>query len=606
MTIKTILKFRDSHFFFSYLNSKNLLRFIAVVWIALFMVTQPWKKNQVNGDVTSYYAYLPATFIYHDIKLEKSDYKIGENTWLFWPLVTQEGKKVIKTTMGLSVLYAPFFFTGHWIAPLLNEAQNGYSLPYQFCLLLSALFYLLIGLHFLRKLLLLYFSEAVVSLSIATVYFGTNLFWYSTLDGLMSHGSIFSLLVVFIYQAVKWHHAPSLKRAIAIGLLAGLLTLIRPTMATCFLIFLFFGVYSKETFLQKLKLLQSNFKSLLLIAAFSFLVIIPQLLYWNYVTGHWLFFSYEGERFYFDHPHLLEGLFGFRKGWLLYTPVMSFAIAGLFFLRKRLPSFFLPVVVVMPLSIYVLLSWWAWWYGGGFGLRAFVDFYGLFVLSIACFYKYILEQGKRLLKYGILVLGSYLVYLNLFQTWQYYKELIHFDSMTKEAYLLGFRATYSTNEWYEALDAPGYERAKKGLPEAYSEEEIRQIKPSDKIILKGNNFKMLGFNNANDPVISSCRFNAGREETFSIIYTGSGNNIYIKAPNNKFVSADHSLAGKLIANRDAAASWETFELVWLGNNKIALKADNQKYVRVTDTEPFELIADGDSISGAAQFRLFIN
>jgi len=600
------LKLRDSRFLFSALNSRNLLRFIAVLWIVLFVVTQPWKKNQINGDVTSYYAYLPATFIYHDIKLEQSEYKIGENTWLFWPQVTKEGQKVIKTTMGLSMLYAPFFFIGHWIAPLLNEAQNGYSMPYQFCILLSALFYLLLGLHFLRKLLLLYFSDGIAALCIITVYLGTNLLWYSTLDGLMSHGYIFSLLLVFIYQVLKWHREPSLKRAIAIGLLGGLLTLIRPTMVLCYLIFLLFGVFSKETFFQKLRLLQANVKGLLLIGAFSFLVIIPQLLYWHYVTGHWLFFSYEGERFYFDRPHLLEGLFGFRKGWLLYTPIMLFAVVGLFFLRKRLASFFLPVLAVLFLSVYILLSWWAWWYGGGFGLRAFVDFYGLFVLPIACFYQYVAEQGKRLLKYGIMVAGSYLVYLNLFQTWQYYKELIHFDSMTKEAYLLGFRATYSTIEWYEALDAPDYERAKQGLPEVYSAEEIRQIRPSDKIILKGNNFKMLGFNDPANPVISSCRFNAGREETFSIIYTGSGNSIYLKGPNNKFVSADHHLGGKLIAKRDVAASWETFELILLGNNKIALKADNGKYVRVMDAEPFELIADSDSISKAAQFRIFIS
>ncbi|MCW3103487.1 MAG: hypothetical protein JWO09_1927 [Bacteroidetes bacterium] len=600
------MKLHNGRFLFSALSSKNLLRFIALLWLVLFMATQPWKKNQINGDVTSYYAYLPATFIYHDLKLEKSEYKISENTWLFWPLVTQEGKKVIKTTMGLSVLYAPFFFIGHCIAPLLNEPQNGYSTPYQFCLLLSAWFYLLTGLYFLRKLLLLYFSDGIAALSILTVYFGTNLFWYSTLEGLMSHGYIFSMLIIFIYQVVKWHRAPSLKRAIAIGFLGGLLTLIRPTMILCFLIFLLFDVYSKETFLRKVKLLQANFKSLLLIGVFSFLVIIPQLLYWHYVTGHWLFFSYEGERFYFDRPHLLEGLFGFRKGWLLYTPIMCFAIIGLFFLRRRLAAFFLPVLTVLLLSVYVLLSWWAWWYGGGFGLRAFVDFYGLFILPIACFYQFVIEQGKRSLKYAILALGSCLVYLNLFQTWQYYKELIHFDSMTKEAYMLGFRATYSTAEWYEALDAPGYERAKQGLPEAYSAEEVRQIRPSDKIILKGNNFKMLGFNDPGAPVISSCRFNAGREETFSIIYTGSGNTIYLKASNNKFVCADHHLGGKLIANRDAAAAWETFELMWRGNNKIALKADNGKYVRVTDGEPFELIADSDSISKAAQFRIFIN
>jgi hypothetical protein len=239
-------------------------------------------------------------------------------------------------------------------------------------------------------------------------------------------------------------------------------------------------------------------------------------------------------------------------------------------------------------------------------LRAFVDFYGLFVLPIACFYQYIIEQGKHFVRYAVLAVGSCFVYLNLFQTWQYQRELIHFDSMTKEAYLLGFRSHYTTNEWFEALEAPSYERAKKGLPELYSEEEIRQIKPYDKIVLKGSNFKMLGVEDNGDPFICSCRFNAGREESFSVIYRGTGKLIFLKAPNSRFVCADHERGGKLVANRDTGASWETFELVWLGNNRIALKSDDQKYVRMRETEPFQLVADSDSLTKAAQFRIFIN
>ena len=56
------------------------------------------------------------------------------------------------------------------------------------------------------------------------------------------------------------------------------------------------------------------------------LVWVPQMIYWNEMTGHWLYFSYgSDERFFFGDPAIIKGLFSYRKGLFIYTPLLLFA-----------------------------------------------------------------------------------------------------------------------------------------------------------------------------------------------------------------------------------------------------------------------------------------
>lgn len=584
-------------------RSKSLLWLIAASWLLIIFICRPWQKNLIVNDVVSYYAYLPATFIYNDIKLEKSDYHTEEGTYLFWPVQTPDGKKVIKTTMGLSFLYAPFFFTGHAAAKLSGAPADGFSTPYQVSILFGCLFYLLAGLYFLRKLLLLFFSEVVTSLTLLSVFFGTNLLWYTTLDGLMAHGYLFSLLTLFLYHTLRWHRGPKESIAVCIGLELGLMTLIRPTMFLCVLAFLLFGAYNAASVKTTLLRFKTHFFQLLIIALCFVAILLPQLLYWKYAAGKWLFFPYVDEHFYFSHPHIIEGLFSFRKGWLLYTPVMIFSLAGLFYMKRERSPYFLPVIILLPLYVYILFSWWAWWYGGGFGMRAMVDFYGLLAIPMACFYKQVTTVYRSRARYGILALAVFFVYLNLFQSLEYEKGLIHYDAMTKDAYFAVF-LDKKPKRFFEYLSDPDYRKARAGLPETYTKEEVMHIRPTDRINLKGSNFKIIGFGN-DDAGLRAAYYEMGKTEDFSIVFLG-GNKIALKAGNGKFVSADHSRGDKLIANRDQAQSWETFELIYLGDNKIALRSDNGRYVGISNDAQGSLIADSDTISFPETIHLFID
>ncbi len=409
----------------------------------------------IGGDIVSYYAYLPATFIYHDIALVKPEsYKKG----MFWPDKTPIGKNAIKTSMGLAILYSPFFFMGHAYAIISGYDTSGFSPPYKFFLLFSSAFYLFIGLHFLRKTLKKYFSHAVTTITLISIVIGTNLLYYSSLEATMAHSYSFSLFAVFIYLAIRWHDKPNIANTVMAGLLAGLIVLIRPTNIIILLFFILWRVSSWKSFTERMIFFLKSYHLILIMVLAFFIVWVPQMLYWKYVSGQYLYFSYGNERFFFDNPQIINGLFSYRKGWLLYTPIMCFALAGIPFLYKKYREFFFPVLIFTVLNIYIILSWFCWWYGGGYSLRPFVDSYSLLAIPFAAFTVWALQRIKIIFSSALILLIS----LSIFQTLQYTYGIIHYDSMTKKAYWAVFGKMYHPKNLNNLLKAPDYKAALKG------------------------------------------------------------------------------------------------------------------------------------------------
>lgn len=425
-----------------------------------------WKKENkvIEWDVISYYAYLPATFIYHDPGLSFIDNYKGPHKFIFWPERAPNGSYVIKTTMGLSLLYLPFFAAGHAAAVITGADAGGFSEPYKFALILSAVFFLGLGLYYLRKILLEFFSDTVTAIILFAFVFGTNVFWYAVYESAMSHIYSFAVIACFLWQTIKWYRKPSAGNAAAIGLLAGLITLIRPTNGIIALVFLFYNIFSLNSLKERFKFLAVNFRLLLLIAAAAIIVWIPQLIYWKSLTGHLLFFSYtNNERFFFSHPQIINGLFSFRKGLFIYTPLTLFSVAGIWHLWKSRSPFAMPVSIFFPLNAYIIFSWWCWWYGGSFGQRPFIDSYALMALPVAAILQSIPHIKSFITRYSVAFIFSVTVLLGLYYQKQYYYGAIHWDSMTREAFFDSFGRLHPSARFNSLLAAPDYDKAKEGI-----------------------------------------------------------------------------------------------------------------------------------------------
>ncbi len=425
-----------------------------------------WKTpgRVIQWDVIDYYGYLPAAFIYHDISLKFKDHYTGKKHFVFWAKKTALGSYVFKMTMGLSVMYSPFFFVANSLAGPLGYNTGGYSLPYRFAIVMAALFYLALGLIFLSRVLRFYFSEWITGFVVLAIGLGTNLFWYSTFEPGMSHVYSFFLVSVFIFLTIKWYQKPGLWYSVWIGLVIGLLTLIRPVNLILVLFFILYDLKNLRDVKNRWQLFRKKCGKLIVIVALGFLILIPQLLYWKTVTGHWLYYSYGNEGFFFLHPQILNVLFSFRKGWFVYTPVMIFAVAGIYFLFKRYKQLFLPVLLFLLVYLYVVSSWWSWWYGGSLGQRELIDIYPVMALPLAAMLQWMLSR-KAVLRYLLGFLMLITVVLGAFYNVQYYYGSIHWDSMTRQAYFDSFGRVHPSPRFNSLLVHPDYQSAILGKPE---------------------------------------------------------------------------------------------------------------------------------------------
>lgn len=438
-----------------------ILILICTTWFQFS--SKKWRWDAVIvWDAISYYAYLPATFIYNDLSLEFAEDDPETFSHRFWPSKSPTGRNVIKTSMGLAFLYSPFFAMAHLAASPLGYPSDGFSPPYQFFISIGALFYLLLGLIFLRKLLLRFFDEKTTAITLTMTVLGTNLGYYAAMEPAMSHTYGFAFYAIFLYLLDGWLAKPSTQRTILLGLTCGLLALMRPTNVLVGLFFIFWGVASLADIKQRLSLLLSRWKILFFMAFLAILVWVPQMVYWKIQTGQFFFNSYGDEGFFFLSPRILEGLFSFRKGLFVYTPLMFVTLAGFFVIGRYVRGGLAAIAVHASIHIYVIFSWWAWWYGGGYGSRAMIEVYAFIALPLAALIQWMWSR-KTYAKTLFLSLLLLLLVHSIFQTFQYYYGAIHWDSMTRESYIKAFGRLRSFPGLEDYWRAPDYDLARKGI-----------------------------------------------------------------------------------------------------------------------------------------------
>ncbi len=405
--------------------------------------------NTLSWDVFGYYLYLPAGFIYHDISLHDLGWvnaiveKYHSTGTLYQLYQVPPDSWVIKESIGMAVLNAPAFFTAHQYSILSGYPADGFSLPYQYSFAISGLIYACIGVFMLRKILLEYFDETTSSVVLVLIVAGTNYFQLTAFEGMLSHNYVFTIYTFIIWFTIRWHKEPKRSYAAWLGLSMGLAILCRPSEMVCILIPLLWGIYNRDSLVQKWKMIIRKWDHLVILAAMMFLAGLPQLIYWKVITGHWIYYTYNnpGEGFDFLKPYILPVLFSFRKGWLIYTPLMAFAIAGLYFLYRKQRPVFVATVVYLILNLWIVGSWTAWTYGGGsFSQRGLLSSYVILALPLG----YLVDAMRRWkmpsrsAAYSILFL---LVLLNIFQTWQWVSGIIDRTRMSRAYYFAVFGKT---------------------------------------------------------------------------------------------------------------------------------------------------------------------
>ncbi len=440
--------------------------FLVLCLIRIFKLTD----NELSWDVFGYYIYLPATFIHNDLMLNDiswiHDIRSQKTiSWTIFQLTTGPENNIIYFFfMGMSFLYLPFFLIGHVIALNTDFAVDGFSLPYQYSLAIGCLIYTFIGLYYLRKILLQYFDEIITSLVLTIIVLGTNYLHHTTVKNLETVNFLFTLVAITTWYTIRWHQDQKPKYLIIVGVAIAITTIVKPSEIISGLIFLFWGVYNKQSFREKFILLKKNSRQIIIATIVSLVVFIPQIVYWKAATGYFIYDSYQNPGVGLDllSPHIVDALFSFRKGWLVYTPIMIFALVGFYFMYKSNKKLFYVSLIYFVASLYIITSWTEWWYGGGYSNRPLIVTYVILALPLGYSFQKIL-QLKWLYRIPIFLVMGFFIFLNWFQIWQLHTYILDPVRTTKAYYMAIFLKTSADADDRSLLMIDRHELQTKGF-----------------------------------------------------------------------------------------------------------------------------------------------
>ncbi|HZK08300.1 MAG TPA: hypothetical protein VFC92_08875 [Bacteroidales bacterium] len=487
------------------LKKSAYISLIVVILLSVFISYQRISNQHTNYlayDNFGYYMYLPALFIYDDIKIK--DFSWVENInqkYKSTPTYYQfdrgnQDNKVIRFFMGMSILYLPGFTAGHIIALNTDYPADGFSDPYYWGLLGWSLFFFITGIFFLRKVLLEFFSDVVTSLTLIFLFIGTNLYFFSTIGNDTPHVYLFAVTAILIWFVIKWYKEKKTSSAIAMGFFSGLLIISRPGEFTILFLILLWGVSGWKTLKEKPAIFFRHWKQMLLFAGTGLIFLVLQMLYWKTATGNFLFFPYNDPGSALDllHPRFWWVLFSFRKGWLIYSPLMICAIWGFYFMYKKNREIFWAVFVVFLLNLYLISCFTSLI---SYGYRAFIQMYALLAIPLGYFIQFLLNK-RTVVKIAAAIIFILFAAVNIFQSRQIALGIIHGSRMTKEYYFATFLKKHVTNQDRKLLLI---DRSATGI-DIFSDEE-------------NYNKKQLGFESYEEPV-------AYKEQFFdtSIVFDG--------------------------------------------------------------------------------------
>lgn len=390
---------------------------ITISWFFVWKYS-PSTPDFMGGDAKDYYSGLISTFITHDL---------ANQTGNDWFLLKTSSGTINVHPIGVSVVLLPFFALAALFAGLFQFPVDGHSLPFQISTAAAALFYAIIGLIYLRKLLQLHSVGDVISAVILLlVFFGTNLLNYTLSEAGMSHVYSFGFISVFLYHSSRFVSERQNKHLLFSFLILGLILLIRPNN-----VFIIGSVFIWFKSLSECKqFFKDLFRNKMFYTGVLFMAIIlsGQVLVWFIQSGSLFQYTYKADGFYWTNPQLLNMLFGFDGGFFIYTPLCFLFLLGLPAIYKQNRFSFYALLILLLSLFYFFSSYWAYTYFDGLGIRVLVDYYALF--SFIGAKLFVSVAGKPFVYNMLMLAAAFFTLVSLVYTYQANRSILLRAGMT--------------------------------------------------------------------------------------------------------------------------------------------------------------------------------
>lgn len=367
----------------------------------LFLLTLPLVNPWVRGDGVGYYAYLQSPLIDHDLNFE-NDYLAGNKSFvmahvdaqghLLPQLYTKTGHVENHFTVGPAILWAPALVTVHLAVLLLDRfgahiPADGYSRPYVFAMAITTAIYGFLSLFLAFRMARKYFEQQWAFLATIGIWLASSLPVYMYFNPSWSHAfSAFTVsLFLWYWDRTKLHRTPA--QWAALGVFAGLMgnvyypnviLLIFPGLELIHLIRAGRRSLDQAPMPPAKSVLSSVVFGVAFLLSLLPTFVTRQIIYGNpFETGYPAIWTWN-----WTSPVFLRVLFSADHGLFSWTPILLFAVTGLFFLAKRNPLLGTGSILTFLAYYYFIASYPDWDGLSSYGNRFFISLTPLFILGL--------------------------------------------------------------------------------------------------------------------------------------------------------------------------------------------------------------------------------
>ncbi len=408
--------------------------------LLLFFLSLPLLNTWIRGDGVGYYAFLRAPFIEHDFNFER-DY-LQANAGFRERRLDEHGhpKAIFRTStghldnhfsVGPAILWAPFFLLAHGGVLLARAAgssvpADGFSAPYRIAMAFATALYGFLGLLLSFRLACKYVKERWALLATITIWWASSLPVYMYFNPSWSHAHSAFAVALFLWYWHETREARTRRQWLILGVISGLMLNIYFANAMLLAVLAVEAVRHYAATFGPAASRQRNLRSLLggrLIFGLAVLIcLLPTFLSRYIVYGNVFESGYAPLREWsWRSPYFFAVLFSSNHGLFAWTPILLFAVAGLFVFWRREPlvgEAFLAAVLVF----YVFIACYPDWAGiSSYGNRFFISLTILFILGLSValerFAGFFHRPGTAMMAAAIVLTGFILWNVGLLFQW---------------------------------------------------------------------------------------------------------------------------------------------------------------------------------------------
>jgi hypothetical protein len=374
--------------------------------LLLFLLSLPLLNPWIRGDGVGYYAFARAPLIEHCLNFEHDyqsanasfrDARLDENGEPKTVFRTATGHLDNHFTVGPAILWAPFLLVAHGAVLLArvagsSVAADGFSAPYRIAMAIGTAIYGFLTMLLAVRIARQYVDELWAALAAVAVWWASSLPVYMYFNPSWSHAHSAFVVALFLWY---WHETRprrTVRQWAVLGVIMGLMLDVYYANALLLTVLLVEALqqYRILWFRPPGESAQGAFTASELRArhgVFAVVVIacfLPTLITRAIIYGSAFESGYIPLRDWaWKSPYFLAVLFSSNHGLLIWTPLLLFAVAGLFVFRWRHPDAGTPFLLA-ALAFYMFIACYPDWAGiSSYGNRFFVSLTVLFVIGLA-------------------------------------------------------------------------------------------------------------------------------------------------------------------------------------------------------------------------------